>query len=328
MVQGLSGTCRASRKTLVTGAAGFLGTVLCQSLAERGHAVRRAVRALDAHASAGDTVALGDLGPGTAWEHALKDVDLVVHLAARAHVMHDAAVDPLAEFRRVNVQATLALAQAASSAGVRRFVFVSSIKVNGESTAAAPFTERDPPRPEDAYGISKWEAEQALQASAASSHMQTVILRPPLLYGPGIKGNFLRLMRAVDRGMPLPLAAVNNRRSLLYAGNLADAIALCLEHPLATGKTYLVADEDNVSTPDLIRSIAVALDKPARLFPFPPALLKLAGAVLGKPAAVSRLLGSLRVDSNKIRHELGWRPRYDMATGLRETARWYYQGRK
>ena len=322
----MSGAGRTSRNILVTGANGFLGTLLCESLAERGYAVRRAVRAPDAPAS--DRVVVGELGPETAWEHALDDVELVVHLAARAHVMREAAVDPLTEFRRINVLATQALAQAAVHAGVRRFVFVSSIKVNGESTAERPFTEQDTPRPEDAYGVSKWEAEQALQSSAARSRMQTVILRPPLLYGPGVKGNFLRLMRAIDRGVPLPLAAVDNRRSLLYAGNLVDAIALCLEHPQAMGNTYLVADDEDVSTPDLIRSMAVALDKPARLFPFPPTMLKFAGAALGKRDAVSRLLGSLRVDSNKIRHELGWRPRFARASGLNETARWYYRGRK
>ncbi|HEV2007429.1 MAG TPA: NAD-dependent epimerase/dehydratase family protein, partial [Burkholderiales bacterium] len=164
---------------------------------------------------------------------------------------------------------------------------------------------------------------QALLATAAGSQMQTVVLRPPLLYGPGVKGNFLNLMRAVDRGVPLPLASIHNHRSLLYLGNLIDAIILCLDHPAAAGNTYLVADDDGVSTPDLIRGIAGALGKPARLFAFPPALLKLAGAMAGKADAAARLVGSLQVDSDKIRRELGWRPRYDLARGLQQTAEWY-----
>ena len=315
------------RKVLVTGANGFVGTALCRALPAAGYAVRRAVRSVSARDAkpAEDTVAVSDIGPKTAWEHVLDGIDAVVHLAARAHVMHDTAADPLAEYRRINVLATQALAQAASHAGVRRFVFISSIKVNGETTAAAAFSEQDAPHPEDDYGVSKWEAEQTLRENAAASRMETVVLRPPLLYGPGVKGNFLHLMRAIDRGMPLPLASVRNRRSLLYVGNLVDAILLCLDHPAAAGETYGLADDEGVSTPDLIRAIADALGKSARLFPLPPTLLKLAGAAVGKSDAVSRLLGSLQVDSGKIRRELDWLPYYDMAHGLRETARWYHQ---
>jgi UDP-N-acetyl-alpha-D-quinovosamine dehydrogenase len=312
-------------KILVTGANGFVGTALCHALIGHGLGARRAVRCADAVIAPGEDVVVGELGPTTAWRQALQGVDVVIHLAARAHVMRDAAVDPLADYRRVNVLGTQGLAQAAAAAGVRRMVFLSSIKVNGEKTAGKPYTEQDLPHPQDAYGVSKWEAEQVLLAIAAASHMEAVVLRPPLLYGPGVKGNFLSLMRTIDRGVPLPLASIHNRRSLLYVGSLIDALISCLDHPAAAGKTYLVADNEGVSTPDLIRGIARALRKPARLLPFPPPLLKLAGAMAGKADSVARLLGSLQVDTNRIRRELGWQPCTDMTRGLAETARWYHQ---
>jgi nucleoside-diphosphate-sugar epimerase len=291
----------------------------------RGFAARRAVRRAEAVVTPGADVVVGEIGPTTDWRQALQDVDAVIHLAARAHVMRDAAVDPLADYRRVNVLGTRGLARAAADAGVRRMIFLSSIKVNGEKTAGKPYSEQDPPRPQDAYGVSKWEAEQMLRAIAADSHMEAVVLRPPLLYGPGVKGNFLGLMRVIDRGLPLPLASIHNRRSLLYIGSLIDAIMLCLNNPMAAGKTYLLADSEDVSTPALIRGIASALGKPARLLPFPPALLKFAGALAGKTESVSRLLGSLQIDASSIRRELDWQPCADMARGLAETARWYHQ---
>jgi nucleoside-diphosphate-sugar epimerase len=237
--------------------------------------------------------------------------------------MRETAADPLAQYRRLNVEGTRSLAQAAQAGSVRRFVFLSSIKVNGETTTVRPYTENDVPQPEDPYGVSKLEAELALQATAAS--METVVLRPPLLYGPGVRGNFLRLMRAIGRGAPLPFKSVSNQRSLLYVGNLVDAIVRCLDHPAAAGQTYLLADDGGISTPDLIREIATAMHKPARLISMPPQLLKIAGAVTGKSAAVSRLLGSLRIDSSKIRRDLHWQPRYPRITGLRATAEWYYR---
>ena len=206
---------------------------------------------------------------------------------------------------------------------MRRFIFLSSIKVNGEGTTSHPYTENDAPQPEDAYGVSKLEAELALREAAAG--METVVLRPPLLYGPGVKGNFLRLMRAIERGLPLPLKSINNRRSLLYVGNLVDAIVRCLDHPGVAGQTYLVADDEGISTPGLIYEIAAAMHKPARLVPVPPRILQLAGALSGKSAAVSRLLNSLQIDSGKIRRELDWRPRDPLNAGLRETAEWYYR---
>lgn len=318
-------TSSSLRKILVTGASGFVGTALYHALLERGFHVRRAVRNADAATIPEKDVIVGELGATTDWRQALQDVDSVIHLAARAHVMHDTTIDPIAEYRRVNVLGTQVLAQAAAASGVRRLIFVSTIKVNGEKTDGKPYTEQDLPRPQDAYGISKWEAEKALMAIAAASQMEAVVLRPPLLYGPGMKGNFLSLMRVIDHRVPLPLASIRNRRSLLYLGNLIDAIVLCLDHPVAADKTYLVSDNEGVSTPDLVRSIASALGTSARLFSVPLTLFKLAGAVIGKSNAVARLIDSLQVDANNIRRELGWQPRIDMAQGLAETARWYHQ---
>lgn len=311
---------------LVTGANGFVGTALCAALDSRGYRVRRAVRgaASDAGSSSvpGETVALGEIRGDTDWSAALRGIDCIVHLAARTHVVREAARDPLSEYRRVNVEGTRRLAESAAAAGVRRLVFVSSVKVNGEATAR-PFTEDEPPRPEDAYGISKWEAEQALTEVAARSKLEVVILRPPLVYGPGVKGNLLALMHAIARGLPLPLASLDNRRSLIYVGNLAGAIELSITENEAAGRTYLVSDAEDVSTPQLIRALAAALGTKARLWRCPPPLLKAAGRLLGRADAVARLTGSLQVDSSKIRRELGWRPRFSLAEGLATTAAWY-----
>ena len=308
---------------LVTGASGFVGSIVCQVLIERGIAVRRALGLSGGALAHRDDCVIREPGEVANWSMAMKGVDSVVHLAARTHVMRDTAAYPLAEYRQINVTGTQALAEAARAAGVRRFIFLSSIKVNGEGTTLRPYSETDAPCPEDAYGVSKREAELALRAAAAD--METVILRPPLLYGPGVKGNFLRLMRAIERGMPLPLGSIHNHRSLLYVGNLVDAIMLSLDHPAAAGQTYLVADNEGISTPELIRAIAAAMHRPARLLPLPPPLLRFAGAITDKSAAVSRLLGSLQIDSNKIRRELGWQPRYTLNEGLRQTAEWYYR---
>lgn len=305
---------------LVTGASGFIGQALCTALRGAGNSLRIVARQpgkLPRALPGTDTVIRADIGDPIDWPTALQGVDCVIHLAARTHVMHDTAADPLAEYRRINVDATRRLARAAVAASIRRFVFMSSIKVNGEATAGASYSELSAPHPEDSYGRSKWEAEQALSAIAAESKLDIVVLRPPLVYGPGVKGNILRLMHAIDRGLPLPLGGIDNRRSLIYLGNLVDAIILCLDHPAAAGKTYLVADHDLSST-ELASGIGAALGKPARLFTIPPALLKMAGAVSGKSDSVTRLLGSLQIDSSKIRRELGWEPRRDLQAGLKE----------
>ena len=310
---------------LVTGANGFVGSALCTALARDGHPVRGAVRDRGGVAPAGNVeyVALGEIDGETHWREALSGVACVVHLAARTHAMDASDEMALPLYRRTNVDGTRRLAECAARCGVKRIVFVSSIKVNGESTAARPFTERDVPRPQDAYGITKWEAERALLRIAAESGMEAVILRPPLVYGPGVKGNLLRLMRLIDRGIPLPLASIRNRRSLLYLGNLLEAIALCVRAERAAGSTYLVSDGEDVSTAELVMRLGTALHTPARMFRFPVSLLTLGARVLGKRDEMARLTGSLQVDSTQLRTELGWRPSANLAVGLDQTARWY-----
>jgi len=315
-------TAPGRAQTLVTGANGFVGRALCKALASAGRPARAALR--EQRAGFADAVVTGDIGPETDWRAALEGIRCVVHLAARTHVLSDTAADPLAEYRRINFAGTDRLARAAVAQGVRRFVFLSSVKVNGERTVTRPFTEDDAPRPEDAYGASKWEAEQALARVAVESRLEVVVLRSPLVYGPGVRGNFLRLMHLVARGVPLPLGAAHNRRSLVYVGNLADAIVKAIDAPRAAGRTYLVADGEDVSTPELVRALARALGVTPRLPSLPLAVLDLAAAIVGRRAELARLTDSLQVDCSRIRSELDWRPRHGLAQGLQETARWYY----
>jgi UDP-glucose 4-epimerase len=302
-------------KALVTGATGFVGTALCARLAASGVEVVSAVRS---KVGLPHEVVVGDLNGSTDWRSALTGCDAVIHLAARVHVMDDTAQDPLALYRATNTDATLNLARQAADAGVKRFVFISTIKVNGEGRDA-PYRETDTADPEDAYAIAKWEAEQGLRRIAQETALEIVILRPPLVYGPGVRANFQRLMRTVERGWPLPLGAIHNRRSLLYLGNFVDAIRLCVEHPAAAGQTFLLDDGEPVSTPDLIRAVARAMGRPARLLAVPVGVLELAGALLGKRAAVARLTGSLHVDGSAIRSRLGWVPPFSMEAGLAAT---------
>jgi len=303
----------------VTGAGGFVGTALCRTLVARGHdvvgAVRRGRLALPGVA----TVEVGDVGPDTDWGAALAGVETVVHLAARVHVMNDRTGDPLAEYRRVNVDGSRRLAERAATAGVRRLVHVSSVKVHGDASLERPFTERDPAAPGDPYGISKAEAENAMAAVAAATGMDLVMVRPPLVYGPGVKGNFHTLVAALRRGLPLPLAGVVNRRSLIFVGNLADALALCAEHPAAAGETFLVRDGEDVSTPQLVRKLGKALGRPARLIAVPTGMVRLAAWLLGRSGAADRLFGSLAVDDAEIRRRLGWRPPFTLDEGLTRT---------
>lgn len=268
---------------------------------------------------------IGEIGPDTDWRAALQGIYCVIHLAARTHVLDDRSTDSLADYRRINVQGTIRLAQQAAAAGVRRLVFLSSVKVNGEVTASKAYTEDDAPMPLDAYGITKHEAEQALHRISFDTGMEIVILRPPLVYGPGVKGNFLRLLRLINRGLPLPLASVRNQRSLIGVDNLVDAIITCMDAPAAAGKTYLVSDGEDVSTPELISKLAAGMNRPPRLLPCPVPLLHAGAALLGKSAAIARLTGSLTVDSTRIRRELGWQPRYSLDQGLNVTAQWYYR---
>ena len=310
-------------RVLVTGATGFVGRALCPALKQAGHQVSAAVRNPNAPGIPdGVTVhAISDIGPGTDWGEALADADAVIHLAARAHVMKDSAADPSAEFNRVNADGTARLAQAAAKAGIGRFVYLSTIKVMGERSDA-PLRETDTPRPEDAYGISKLVGEQALTVAAADTGLEPVILRPPLVYGPGVKGNFLSLLKLCQAAPPLPFAAVDNKRSIIYLGNLVDAICICLTAEKAAGETYFVRDGEDLSTPALIRHVSAALDRPARLFPAPDGILRLAGAITGKSQAISTLLSDLQVNNQKILGQLGWNPPFNVVQGLKETAAW------
>lgn len=306
-------------RTLVTGATGFVGTALLARLSADGASCVAAVRRLIERQLAGvRQSAIGDISPKTQWSHALADVDVVVHLAARVHVMRDTATDPLAEFRRTNVQATLNLARQAAELGVRRFIFVSSVKVNGEfTTAGAPFIAEDSPTPSDPYGVSKMEAENGLREIALSTGMKVVIIRPPLVYGPGVKANFAALMGAVHRGWPMPFGAVHNRRSLVGLDNLVDFIVVCIEHPQAANQTFLVSDGQDLSTSELVQGLARALGVPTRLLPIPVWALKAIGAVFGKKDVIERLTCNLQVDVSKASKLLGWAPPVSVDEGLR-----------
>jgi nucleoside-diphosphate-sugar epimerase len=307
---------------LVTGATGLVGRALCRVLARAGYRVRRALRA---RALAGPEDAIvGDIGGETDWTTALHGVKYVVHLAARTHVLEKPDARAVAEYERVNVAATRRLAGQAAVAGVRRFVFLSSVKVNGEATTGRGFQEDDAPCPEDPYGETKRDAEELLLCLARETSMEVVVLRSPLVYGPGVKGNFERLMRLVTTRLPLPLASVDNRRSLIYVGNLADAILTCMERPQASGRVYLVSDGEDMSTPELIRAIGQSLHVQPFIMRFPVRWLRAIAWATGRSAEIGRLTNSLAVDTTRIRRELGWTPPYSPAEGLRETAEWYH----
>lgn len=308
----------------VTGATGFVGRALTRQLCEDNPSMRLVVSVRKPQASMCPQViqhVVEDLDISTDWSVPLEGVEAIVHCAARVHVMEDGSTDPLAEFRRVNVHGTLRLARQASAAGVKRFVFVSSIKVNGESTSnSRPFKADDQPAPLDAYGVSKHEAEQALRELASQTGMALVIVRPPLVYGPGVKANFASMMRWLERGMPLPLGAVDNRRSLVALDNLVDLLVTCLRHPAAAGQTFLVSDGEDVSTTQLLRRMGAALGRPARLLPVPPSWLEWGAARIGKGDVARRLCGSLQVDISKTRDVLGWRPPLSLDEGLKKAA--------
>ena len=308
------------KRLMVTGANGFVGRALCAESSARGIEVLGAIRHQGQLPVGVKSIAVGDIDDSTDWQNDLVGCDVVIHLAARVHVMQEYSNDPLAEFSRVNVGGTERLARSAVAAGVKRLVYVSSVKVNGEETALGRvYAEQDASAPQDPYGISKWEAEQALHRVARETGLEVVIVRPPLVYGAGVKGNFAHMIFVLACGVPLPFASVRNLRSLIYVGNLVDALILCATHPAAAVQTYLVCDGEDISTPDLLRKLGLAMGKKPRLFSCPIALLKLAGRLGGKPDQVARLLGSLQVDSSKIHRELGWVPPFSVDEGLKAT---------
>ena len=297
-----------NNEIFVTGGSGFVGSRLIHQLAAQGCAVTAAVRSR------------ADDGVPT-WIDDLAGHAVVIHCAARVHVLDEPAADPLAEFRRANVEGTLRLARQAAAAGVRRFVFISSIKVNGEVTAPGrPFTAFDRPAPQDAYGISKLEAEQGLRELAQQTGMQLVIIRPVLVYGPGVKANFRTMLRWLSKGVPLPLASINNRRSLLGLDNLVDLIITCIDHPAAAGETFLASDGEDLSTTEMLQRLGRALGKPARLVPVPAGLLQAGAGLLGKSSVSQRLCGSLQVDICHTCATLKWTPPVSIDDGFRATA--------
>lgn len=306
---------------LVVGASGFVGKVVCQDLLRRGYRVRAAARSEQGLPPGSEHVPLPDLTDGrTDWAPLVRDVHAVVYLAARVHVMNDTHPDPLAAYRAVNRDAPLGLAAAAAQAGVRRFAYLSSIKVNGEATELGqPFTEQSIPAPTDPYGISKYEAEQALLSFGQRTALEVVVLRPPLVYGPGVKANFMALARLAGRGWPLPLGAVQNRRSLIYVENLADLIALVLDHPAAAGQVFLASDGEDLSSADLTRHLAEAQGRRAWLIAVPTHWLWMLGRMTGRSNVMSRLLGSLEVSSAKAQEQLNWTPPYPVWQALART---------
>lgn len=289
---------------LVTGSNGFVGRELCGVLAARNIPFRAAVR----KAPGPGQVAVGDLNRSTDWRDALEGCSTVIHLAARVHVMSDTAEDPLTAYREVNVEASLRLARQAVEAGVRRFVFVSSVKVNGESTVGKPFAASDHPAPCDRYGQSKMEAEAALLSMGRETGLEVVIVRPPLVYGPGVKANFLSLVKLVRMGMPLPFGRADGYRSMVALDNLVDLLIRCATHPNAPGEIFMVSDGQDVNVGDLVRMIGNAMNKKVHLLPVPPGLLRHAAGMLGKTAVTDRLFGSLQVDMRPTMERLQWKP--------------------
>ncbi len=314
-------------RVAITGATGFLGDALLRRLSSQ-YKVLALVRKDPLEQLAGvEHRICGDLSPTQEWSNLLSGVDIVIHTAARVHVMHERSVLDR-EYRRTNVEGTLNLARQAANMGVKRFIFLSSIKVNGEFTKLGePFQAADEPKPEDMYGVSKMDAECGLYEILKDTGMELVCIRPPLVYGPGVKGNFLSLLRWLERGLPLPLGAVDNRRSLVALDNLVDLIITCLDHPAAANQTFLVSDDEDLSTTALLQRMGNAVDRPARLIPVPTKLLQWGAKLFGKEAMSHRLLGNLQIDISKTKERLGWEPPVSVDESLKKTAEWYRRQR-
>ncbi len=314
---------------LITGALGFVGRALITRLRADGHRLSGTTRDAARRAGAQDIPRhrVPPFDGDVDCSGIVAGADMVIHLAARVHVMKERASDPLTLFRQANRDGTRALAQASAEAGVKRFIFVSTVKVLGEVSSQGPLTDTTAPAPQDAYGISKLEGEQALAVIAAGSDMEAVILRPPLVHGPGVGGNLATLLGALRRGIPLPFGVIQNRRSLIHVDNLADAIAACLTHPGAAGECFLVSDGEAVSTARLMTQLAEGLGKRPNLWNWPPGLLTLLGRLTGKSGEIDRLIGSLEVDCSRFRQTLVWSPLVSLDEGLAETAAWYAANR-
>jgi nucleoside-diphosphate-sugar epimerase len=304
---------------LITGANGFIGKVLIKRLSQDGHLVSALVRKKIEVPYSNETFLIPSINAKTNWTELLKDRDVVIHLLARVHIMDDKASDPLMEFRNINVDVTIALAKEAARQGIKRFVFLSSVKVNGESTSDHPFSETNLVHPQDAYAISKWEAEEALRQISKETGMEIVIIRSPLVYGPNVKANFLKMMQYVKQGIPLPLGSIQNKRSLIGIDNLVDFITTTISHPKAANQTFLISDDEDISTTNLLRRIGECMEKPARLIPVSPKILSFLFKIIGRQDFGDRLLGSLEIDITKAKKLLAWSPPLTLNEGLRAT---------
>lgn len=318
----------SGERILVSGVNGFVGTALCQILLDKGHFVRGTVRSKDKIplvSGNADFYVTGDIGPDTAWDSALKDIDVIVHLAGITHKKLTSGED----YYNVNTYATVRLAEEAVKHNVPRLIYISSVKVNGESNRQDSdgniirFTEEDKPNPSDHYAISKWRAEEALYKISAESGLEIIILRPALIYGPGVKANFLSLLKLIDSGIPLPFANIKNHRSFIYLGNLVDIISRFITESEVTGQTYLVSDGVDISTLDLVHRIAKAMGRKPLLVPFPVEVLRFLGKVAGRLEAIERLTQSLIVDNRKIVQKLKWTPFYSLDEGIKQTVDYY-----
>ena len=318
------------KNIIVTGANGFVGKTLCATLVEKGYFVRGIVRSrnsLEAVPSGVVSIVAGDIGENVDWQNIVKNIDIVIHLAARVHIIHKSKVNRLPEFMKINSAGTKKLAEAAAGAGVKKFIYMSSIKVNGEITHGRPFFAEDLPVTKDPYGVSKWKAEEAVREVCSNSGMNGAIVRPTLVYGPGVGGNFLRLLNWVRKGIPLPLGAIENKRSFVYLGNLVDAISALVEDTAVHNETFLISDGKDVATPDLIKMIARAMGSKVRLMRVAPGILKRVGSLIGRVEEVQRLTESLCVDNSKICNMLKWNPPFAFEDGIKKTVEWYMRGK-
>ncbi len=313
-----------SLRLLITGANGFVGRPLCTVAHKVGYAVKAVTRKPSRFDDGVENIAISDFDQEARWLEAFNDVDIVVHLAARVHVMKESAIDVLSAYRLVNVEGTLRLARYAATAGVRRFIYLSSIKVNGETTNKdRPFSADDKPDPKDPYGVSKMEAEQVLLSLSEQTGMEVSIIRPPLVYGPGVGANFSAMMRWIAYRFPLPLGLMTNQRSMVALDNLIDLVLICAENPAAKGQVFLVSDGQDVSVAELLKKLARLLDVPSYLIPVPVKFLRCMATIMGKKNIADRLCDSLQVDIGKTREVLGWTPPITLDQGLKKTANWF-----